>query len=441
MILAAGMGMRLRPVTSVYAKPAVPFLNVPLLYYSVALLARAGVDKLVVNAHYKPEQIEQLISAIPGYSGTAIVSLELDKPLGSGGGIRKAREHLAGGDKDKCTVGANSGRTLDGNLSNVDMNCIPGGEDGGKLDNNFFLANGDEVILPKDPDIMNKLKQEHLKHNAIATILVMKHPLVGSKFGGVWADQNGDVKGFGKSFVHSKTAVATPVVDAAASGSTASNSTTLAHIDKATSEADPDSQLTGYHYIGLQILNDRIFEYLPDGESNILYDALAAAIAAGETVRIVASDFAWFETGNSHDFLDATKQCLELLTDGNQKSLPESKFLAEVLTRFAPESHLTKYSNSTIVLADRSALSSGLASINLDLKSLDQPPPIPISGFVVVGPGVTFDSVSGLDGICSTSNSGRLGKNKNLTIKNSVILANSTIAADQTIDSQIYLNL
>ena len=41
MILAAGLGTRLRPVTDRFAKPVVPFLNIPLLYYSIALLEAA----------------------------------------------------------------------------------------------------------------------------------------------------------------------------------------------------------------------------------------------------------------------------------------------------------------------------------------------------------------------------------------------------------------
>ena len=87
MILAAGLGTRLRPYTDHYAKPALPFLNTPLLYYAVALLEKAGATQFVINAHYKPEQILELSKNIPGVRTRTFVSVEEEKPLGSGGGV------------------------------------------------------------------------------------------------------------------------------------------------------------------------------------------------------------------------------------------------------------------------------------------------------------------------------------------------------------------
>jgi mannose-1-phosphate guanylyltransferase len=275
MILAAGLGTRLRPVTDFLAKPAVPFMNVPLLYYPVALVESGGARELIVNSSYKAEQVERLAHSIPGFSGPVHLSHEPGEPLGSGGGVWKARKHLEDGD--------------------------------------FFLANGDEVILPKDAAVMAKFREEHFSHGALATILVMRDPRVGTQFGGVWAGPEGRVRGFGK--------------DGSKFGADAS----------------------GFHYIGLQILSPRVFKYLPEGHSNILYDALAAGIAAGETVRVVVAEFSWFETGNPRDFLHATGESFELLAHvtnkgvehGHEKIHPDTQptadcaFLQCTLERFA----------------------------------------------------------------------------------------------------------
>lgn len=242
MLLTAGLGTRLRPITDRFAKPAVPFLGIPLLKYPLWLLKAAGVDELVLNTHWKPEQISSLASSLDIRTH---ISHEDGAPLGSGGGIWKARGWL-----DRRSAGD---------------------------DDSFFVANGDEVILPHDPAVLAKFKSAHASSRALASILVMKNPLVGTQFGGVWCSASGDVRGFGK--------------DGSKFGADA----------------------VGYHYIGLLLLSPRVFDYMPEGESNILYDTLAAAIAARETVRVMVSDFTWFETGNPRDFLHATGEALGLL--------------------------------------------------------------------------------------------------------------------------------
>ena len=257
-MLTAGLGTRLRPITNKWAKPAVPFLGIPLLKYPLYLMRAAGVTELVLNSHYKPEQIDSLAREISSADFPVHVSHESGAPLGAGGGIWKARKLL---------------------------------DDGG----DFLVCNGDEVILPHDPLVLEKFKAAHAATSALATILVMKHPLVGKQFGGVWCAPDGSVRGFGK--------------DAKAFGA--------------------DS--VGYHYIGLLLLNPRVFTYLPEGESNILYDGLTRAIAAGETVRAVVSDFTWFETGNPHDLLAATGEALALLDHGHGE---DARALRAITSRY-----------------------------------------------------------------------------------------------------------
>jgi len=52
MILAAGLGLRMRPLTLVRAKPVLPVLNRPLLHWTLELLARHGVTDVIVNLHH-----------------------------------------------------------------------------------------------------------------------------------------------------------------------------------------------------------------------------------------------------------------------------------------------------------------------------------------------------------------------------------------------------
>ena len=57
MIVAAGLGTRLQPLTHHRAKPAVPVRGVPLIAYPLAFLARAGVSEVTINVHHLPESL------------------------------------------------------------------------------------------------------------------------------------------------------------------------------------------------------------------------------------------------------------------------------------------------------------------------------------------------------------------------------------------------
>src|ERR1043166_529583 len=57
MILAAGYGTRLWPLTIDRAKPAIPFMGRPLVGYVAEYLARYGFREIVVNLHHRPESV------------------------------------------------------------------------------------------------------------------------------------------------------------------------------------------------------------------------------------------------------------------------------------------------------------------------------------------------------------------------------------------------
>lgn len=89
MILAAGLGTRLQPLTAARPKALVTVAGRPMLYWVIARLARHGFTDIIINAHHFAEQIEAFAAAYddPGVSLTVSVEEEI---LDTGGGVRKA---------------------------------------------------------------------------------------------------------------------------------------------------------------------------------------------------------------------------------------------------------------------------------------------------------------------------------------------------------------
>lgn len=89
LVLTAGLGTRLRPLTLVRAKPAVPLAGVPLVRRIVRWLAASDVRDLVLNLHYKPETIATLLGE--GLADGVRIRYSWEQPvLGSAGGPRLA---------------------------------------------------------------------------------------------------------------------------------------------------------------------------------------------------------------------------------------------------------------------------------------------------------------------------------------------------------------
>jgi len=90
MVLAAGRGARLRPLTDTIPKPMVPVVGRPLLDHAIERLIAAGVSRVVVNTHHLGEQIAQHLKT-QYWSGTPeiVVSPEA-AALETGGGVTQA---------------------------------------------------------------------------------------------------------------------------------------------------------------------------------------------------------------------------------------------------------------------------------------------------------------------------------------------------------------
>ncbi|HKR63400.1 MAG TPA: NDP-sugar synthase [Thermoanaerobaculia bacterium] len=153
-ILAAGYGTRLRPVTYTLPKPLVPLCNRPLIGWAVESYLAAGVRDLIVNLHHLPAPLEAYLRAEYAYADRASFFFSFEQEiLGTGGAIRRVRPQLEG-------------------------------------EEDFFLVNGDTVQFPP----LDKLADARRDRDALAA-LTLRHPPEGDRFTAVFAE-DGFINGF-----------------------------------------------------------------------------------------------------------------------------------------------------------------------------------------------------------------------------------------------------
>jgi NDP-sugar pyrophosphorylase family protein len=96
MVLAAGLGERMKPLTWDRAKPALPLLNRPSVLHLLEHLARNGVDQVAINLHYCPDTVRALEPEMRALGLNVFFSPE-PTILGTGGGLKNAEEFLRDG--------------------------------------------------------------------------------------------------------------------------------------------------------------------------------------------------------------------------------------------------------------------------------------------------------------------------------------------------------
>jgi mannose-1-phosphate guanylyltransferase len=152
MVLCAGFGTRLRPLTDKLPKPLVPLCGLPLLRYNFALLKNAGVRDLAINTHHLAAEMEKGAREIAAQLSLGIqVSREDKHILGTGGGVRRAQAMLGAG--------------------------------------TFFLLNGDMLF---DVDLVAALAA-HRAARAVATMVLAPYPK-GATYGAVEVDKDFNVR-------------------------------------------------------------------------------------------------------------------------------------------------------------------------------------------------------------------------------------------------------
>ena len=243
-ILAAGFGTRLWPLTEDRTKAAIPFLNRPLINYSVEYLASYGFRDIIVNLHHQPESIT---SALGDGSrlGVKINYSHEDEILGTSGAIDRVRDSL--------------------------------------LDDDFIVLNG-KLVTNID---LNQVVAEHRRQKAIAT-LVLKLNTELEHFSIVETDDRGWITRFAgfPDAALPQAAVAEAGVSLGSFVATAAEMPLM--------------------FTGIQVLSPRIFEYVPRGcFSHSTIHVYPQAIAAGETVIGHVSAADWYEMSTLGRYLEA----------------------------------------------------------------------------------------------------------------------------------------
>lgn len=97
MILAAGFGTRLFPLTIDRTKPAIPFLGKPLVGYVAEYVARFGIEDIVVNLHHQPQSVIDALGDGSDFGVSIDYTIETPDILGTAGALDFARDHLKDG--------------------------------------------------------------------------------------------------------------------------------------------------------------------------------------------------------------------------------------------------------------------------------------------------------------------------------------------------------
>lgn len=152
MLLAAGLGTRLQPLTDLRPKPIVPVANRALAAFAMEHLARSGVRTIVANTHPQPEKVESALKAACPDGVELRFSREATL-LGTGGGLRKARASF---DDPQDSV---------------------------------IVMNGDTLFGPD----LDHAYAEHLARGAVAT-MILRRTRDPERFGAIGIDSEGWVR-------------------------------------------------------------------------------------------------------------------------------------------------------------------------------------------------------------------------------------------------------
>ena len=154
MILAAGFGTRLWPLTIERTKPAIPFLNRPLIAYTIDYLKQYGITDIIINLHHEPESVQEQIGDGSEYGVKIHYSLEEPEILGTSGALDQVRDLLQ--------------------------------------DETFVLVNG-KIITNLD---LGAALATHRSQEAIATLVLKENPKR-EKFSQILVNEDGYYQGFG----------------------------------------------------------------------------------------------------------------------------------------------------------------------------------------------------------------------------------------------------
>jgi NDP-sugar pyrophosphorylase family protein len=277
MILAAGYGTRLWPLTIDRAKPAIPFMGRPLVGYVAEYLARHGCQDIAVNLHYRPESVRESL----GDGSRFGVRLEyVDEPeiLGTSGALDNARDLFR--------------------------------------DETFVVVNGK---IATDIDLGRAL-DAHRRSNALATLVL--RPNQGREKYSTVEIRDGLLAGFGgHPPPESDKAGDVHVISHKSEGAAF-----ITREPRARSGYGDDVPLM---FTGIHILEPHIFDFIPRGVfSDSVTDVYPKARAAGERIAAhVAEGNSWYELSTIPRYLDTSLALLR--AEGRTTDLSEGVEVAD----------------------------------------------------------------------------------------------------------------
>jgi NDP-sugar pyrophosphorylase family protein len=232
MILSAGYGTRLWPLTEDRTKPAIPILGKPLVGYVAEYLSHYGCDEIVINLHHRPESVRKALGDGSRF-GVKLHYVEEPIILGTSGALDNARALLDG--------------------------------------DTFVVVNG-KIITDID---LNAALETHRRNKAIATLVLL--PNVACERFSMVDCADGLLRGFGGMPLRADF-----------------------------SERNPPLMFTG-----IQILEPKIFDYIPRGIfSHSTTDVYPQAIARGEHIAAHIANGRWLELSTIQRYLDISLQLL-----------------------------------------------------------------------------------------------------------------------------------
>jgi NDP-sugar pyrophosphorylase family protein len=248
MILAAGYGTRLWPLTIDRAKPAIPFMGKPLVGYVAEYLSRYGCREVAVNLHHRPDSVRRALGDGSRF-GVRLRYVEEPVILGTSGALDNAKSILDG--------------------------------------DTFVVVNGK---IATDIDLSAAL-ETHRRMNALATLVLRPNP-ARERYSAVEV-RDGKVFAFGGMPAPSDNAGDVPLM-----------------------------------FTGIQILEPRIFEYIPEGVfSHTTTEVYPQAIARGETVAAHVASGNWYELSTVQRYLETSLALMA--AEGRSVELGEGTSIAD----------------------------------------------------------------------------------------------------------------
>lgn len=243
MILAAGYGTRLWPLTADRTKPAIPFLGKPLVGYVAEYLAGYGFDDVVVNLHHRPESVRKALGDGSDF-GVRLRFVEEKEILGTSGALDNAK-HL--------------------------------------LDSDTFIVVNGKIITDIN---LSKALDHHKQTGALATLVLI--PNYKRERFTVVHTRDGAITHFGGM-----------------PNNEMRNDENLSAFSEG--ELGPDSAFVDVPlmFTGIQILEPRIFDYIPRGVfSHSTTDVYPKAIEKGELVAAHVAEGKWRELSTVRRYLE-----------------------------------------------------------------------------------------------------------------------------------------